>query len=587
LIRACLESFLSSEAHQQGKRLRQLAEASPQVFAMVACGLMRDVKDTQNYRYLLALLNSRGQLIQVLQMLSAKDPGAAGAATNLAMRLIPGFDRLLVRGQEPRVQPDGAKPVDAGEFLQGVLQTVDASLQLLSAVEAELRVRDPRVRSRMSLLAGRVARLWEQFGDLQDDTDPRVRANAVESLWGIDSAMARAAFDRAMGDPNHRVRANALVGLYLLGDPQSLTGLLEMGRNPDALVRAAAAWAMGRTGDARFEPPLQELRRSPDRNPMVIRNALLSISRLQRSEATSPHEALRIHLLSRASTLRSRTLAIHVETESGQAAPSLSPTHVQVWGDGGPVWNYRISPVPPDPRPLTLLLPLHPESAREQVQQWAETVSALLPARPEEQPWALAYYATAPASRGQVRTGAILHLSDEDSVDLDATTVEPPKFRLSMDELNTDASEAVDEYSLPKGPFRLAARQAAERTGHDLLMVLSGLSPAVVSTRQLEELRRVALEHGVRVFAVVGADLAPATAALVASVCQTTKGWCIPAASEDEAHRGARTVVSALQGHWQIEVNDAEEVANLRVRIRTGRYSGDLATVPAATDRAA
>jgi hypothetical protein len=145
----------------------------------------------------------------------------------------------------------------------------------------------------------------------------------------------------------------------------------------------------------------------------------------------------------------------------------------------------------------------------------------------------------------------------------------------------------VDEFALPKGPFRLAARQAAERTGHDLLLVLSGLSPSVVSNRQIEELRRAASEHQARVFAVVGAELAPGTAGLVASLCRDTNGWCLPAPTEAELHRAALTVVTALQGHWQIEVHDVQEVAGLSVRIRTGRYSGELTAIPAAADRAA
>lgn len=51
------------------------------------------------------------------------------------------------------------------------------------------------------------------------ESDPRVRANAIESLWGVDSPEARTLLSFATNDANNRVVGNALLGLYHLGNP--------------------------------------------------------------------------------------------------------------------------------------------------------------------------------------------------------------------------------------------------------------------------------------------------------------------------------------------------------------------------------
>lgn len=587
LMRACLEAFVSTDAHQQGKRLRQLSESAPRVFASVACALMRDVKDTQSYRYLLALLNSRGLLIEVLRMLSRQDPGAAGAATNLAMRLIPGFDRLLTKGQEGRRAPAAEEEIDPDEFLRGVLETVDASLQLLSAADVELRMGDPRIRSRMSMLAGRIARLWEQFGDLLSDPDPRVRANAVESLWGIQSPMAERIFESALADPHHRVRANALVGQYLLGEQECLPKLLSLSRDPDAMVRAAAAWAMGRTGDARFEPQLQEMRRSADRNPMVIRNALLSISRLQRTEAASPHDPLRISLLSSAVTLRSLRLTLQVSELDGASIDDLRPVHVQIWAGGLPVWHYSLARVNPEPRPVCLLLPLAHDGAETEVPSWLGAVEKLLAHRPASAAWAVAPFSPVPAARSAVRTGEILHLSDADTATSDVTPIELPEFHTETEALSEALTRTVETRDAPFGPLRLAARQAAEVEDHDLMLVIPDLHPSLASNRLVEELRVAAERNRVRVHALLGAGLPASFATQVRSVCRGTDGWSLPIQDPSDVTVEAATLLGALRSHWTVEVELSGEPAPMELRIRTGRYSGLLPVTDSVAHRAA
>ena len=44
------------------------------------------------------------------------------------------------------------------------------------------------------------------------ESDPRVRANAIESMWGVDTPEARTLLNFAVSDANNRVAGNALLG---------------------------------------------------------------------------------------------------------------------------------------------------------------------------------------------------------------------------------------------------------------------------------------------------------------------------------------------------------------------------------------
>jgi HEAT repeat protein len=104
-------------------------------------------------------------------------------------------------------------------------------------------VPDARLRSRLALLWGRLAtaaRLAELYFE---DPDPRVRANAVESLWGRDDDEAVARYRRALQDQYPRIVANACVGLYLAGRTEALRELKALASIPN---RASAPPALGR-----------------------------------------------------------------------------------------------------------------------------------------------------------------------------------------------------------------------------------------------------------------------------------------------------------------------------------------------------
>jgi hypothetical protein len=92
-------------------------------------------------------------------------------------------------------------------------------------------------------------------------SDPRVRANAVEGLWGGNIETIRPLLLAAVSDGHHRVVANALVELYRVGDSMAVEKIKELACHADALFRAAIAWAIGEIDSPDFLPTLQLLER--------------------------------------------------------------------------------------------------------------------------------------------------------------------------------------------------------------------------------------------------------------------------------------------------------------------------------------
>lgn len=93
--------------------------------------------------------------------------------------------------------------------------------------------------------------------------DARLRANAIEALWGVPSFEAVAIFREASNDPAHRVAVNALVGLYAHAADEALEKLSNFCKHSDPMFRAAAAWGLGRVADRRAIPTLNTLIEDP------------------------------------------------------------------------------------------------------------------------------------------------------------------------------------------------------------------------------------------------------------------------------------------------------------------------------------
>lgn len=121
-----------------------------------------------------------------------------------------------------------------------------------------------RVRSKVALLLGRANGNLARVGSLLASPDSRLRANAVESLWGDSRHEVLGILKKASHDQCGRVMVNALLGLCKAGDVEAHARLLKMTENADPALRCGAAWAMGESSDREFSEALETLANDAD-----------------------------------------------------------------------------------------------------------------------------------------------------------------------------------------------------------------------------------------------------------------------------------------------------------------------------------
>ena len=95
-----------------------------------------------------------------------------------------------------------------------ILGEISDRILILPSLMRLLRNANPHLRSKAALMIGRGSRSLTWAKRRLTDSDTRVRANAVEALWGMDTPEARELLDAASRDGNNRVAGNAWLGLY-------------------------------------------------------------------------------------------------------------------------------------------------------------------------------------------------------------------------------------------------------------------------------------------------------------------------------------------------------------------------------------
>ncbi len=181
---------------------------------------------------------------------------------------------------------------------------------------------DPRTCAQATLLIGRRIQnpLWSAR-QLQT-SDDRVRASAVEALWGVNSEHAIRLLQNCVDDPCSRVAGNSLVGLHMAGEAGILARLAELSIHARPNFRSTAAWAMGRVGDAAFTPLLNLLIK--DRDPVVRSTALRSLIEIRKA-TTRPIEdiAKQAVEISLSPEITSEEFAVVVEVSGSAEFPKF------------------------------------------------------------------------------------------------------------------------------------------------------------------------------------------------------------------------------------------------------------------------
>jgi len=274
-----LEGLVDSYSHSPvtaGRAMSEMLARNRRQFYQDSLEILKSAERTPGHQYLVNLLIENDLLPEALA-----DPAqfSLEEAVELVKRVSgiePFVDVKLVRWILDRLQePAGTQVVPAVQRILSILEQVSSAGRLLPSLVQILRVPEPRIRSKAALLIGRCARdvKWAR-----GEPDPRVRANAIEAIWGEDARHARQALWELARDPDNRVAGNALLALHRIGEDAAADALLEMSAHASPKFRATAAWVMGQAGDARFLEALGGM--ESDSQESVRRNAALSIQRI-------------------------------------------------------------------------------------------------------------------------------------------------------------------------------------------------------------------------------------------------------------------------------------------------------------------
>ncbi|MCX6609952.1 MAG: HEAT repeat domain-containing protein [Acidobacteria bacterium] len=213
-------------------------------FSQIVLKLLR--QDSSSLKQLVATadLLSLDDSIRMLRVASKNDAGYQNHLVTNVKSEIDTAGAWVAKQELTRVLEILSKAVDA-EHLEGILA-------LLSEHP------DPRLRSKVAMLAGSLLRHQPKCVALLKDADPRVRANAVASLWGRRDTESIQTFKEASLDSHHRVIANGLFGLYQAGEISSVRGILKLVRDADLDRQLAGGWLIGQTADPRFLAVVEE-----------------------------------------------------------------------------------------------------------------------------------------------------------------------------------------------------------------------------------------------------------------------------------------------------------------------------------------
>jgi len=286
LVHDCLERAVAEFQSNPLSRgiMRRFMTDVPAVFGTVAGARLLTAEDTPGYKHLAWLLL---QLPTLFTQLSNPANFTRDQATTLARRLMLVDSALDIRfaRQLPARNGNVKDTLEgaAAERALDILDEISPRNRLVPVLSHLTRHPNQKIASKATLIIGkRVSGVAFAIRLMAEETDPRVRANALEAVWGNDSGPVKELFWKHVDDSYHRVAGNAIVGLYLAGEEKVnavVTGLANDSRQE---FRMMAAWTMGRIGNTDFVPTLTPLLK--DQDPAVRRAALRSLQNIRNIE---------------------------------------------------------------------------------------------------------------------------------------------------------------------------------------------------------------------------------------------------------------------------------------------------------------
>jgi HEAT repeat protein len=345
------------DAVANSQRIGEILQVEPEGFYLAAIEILKKDMDSRAAQYLVTLLVSQDLLFRALCD-SALDPERATALARQAYRADPTVDIRLARQLADACNSPGADGTVMAERVLKILDEISDGTRILPSLMRILRNDNPYLRSKAVLMIGRsgrsltwLKRVWE--------SDTRVRANAIEAVWGIDTAEARGLLEWGARHRNNRVAGNALLGLYKLGESSPLPELVKMAGHDSPRYRRTAAWVMGETGDPRFSEVLGRMIADSDGDVRKAVFAAVGRIRTAAAQALSAGGWLVAGSCGpKDPGTGQRRVSVAVVTADGSESPRVLPVQFMLSENGQTVWSYRVvERMAPDPKSVIFLFP--------------------------------------------------------------------------------------------------------------------------------------------------------------------------------------------------------------------------------------
>jgi HEAT repeat protein len=264
--------------------LRALFENDQTQFVRASAAL-RTEGDNPGFQSLIKLLAQSSGVLRQLCDPELLDKDSSIYLVQQIAGIEPELDSRLVK-LLPGRGSDNSDPANAltSERVLELLGAISVSNRVVPMLAHLIQHPNARLRAKVSLLIARWTRNVRMAEDRLEESDARVRANAIEALWGDKTSRATSVLWRAVNDVDNRVVGNALFGLYELRDQKIIPYILKMAAHQKPKFRATAAWTMGQTHDPQFLPALEAL--THDLYAAVRKSASRAMGQIRKAEDT-------------------------------------------------------------------------------------------------------------------------------------------------------------------------------------------------------------------------------------------------------------------------------------------------------------
>ncbi len=541
-INRALQEFAQNPG-AYGFTLLELIRKDREAFYRGSLAALHTGEDSPGHKYLITLLVQNGLLVGDLPNPAYFSKEVSISLARKIAAIEPRLDTKLARMLPNRDGPgDSRTERECAERILDLLEATSTGARIVPLITHLMQCSDERLRARAALMIGRRLQNARSTEVLLKEPDPRVRANAVESLWGNDTPSARVLLWQALKDPNNRVAGNAMFGLYGLQEAGIIPYILEMARETKAELRMTAAWTMGETADPRFLPALEKL--SHDLYATVRNRATAAIALVRRAEeaaaAAAPQfslHALRVEKLPNGA----RSVWIWVEAPDGAFAGGLPSTAFVLSEDRREVIDYQVCE-----RHITerigvgFALCAEPSTDLGDLSAAAQAaVTSCLRYRRATDFWAV-------SKMGSDDQSAPFSWHDTKGR---LEGIEAPRYVVNQEIIkHTLSADATRSRVRPAAleAFRMLLRDIGSVRGQRHIIVLAG--PEVAAAADLDLAAKAAITHHVAVHAIVTGGPQPA----VESLCRKTGGTAVPAAGPENLENAYRKVYLGLIARYEL-----------------------------------